>query len=435
MLNAFQHHINQNFPFLQHHRCLLAVSGGIDSMVLVALCRQLDWTVGVAHCNFGLRGAESDEDEIFVREYCRENRIPFFVNRFNTAVFAEEKGLSIQMTARQLRYDWFETLRVREGYDYVLTAHQADDVLETFLINLTRGTGWDGLTGIPAQNGTIVRPLLPFSRTTIENYAAEYLISWREDSSNGNSYYQRNALRHEVVPVLKSMNPALLENFQKTLSYLQETKTLADWAVAHFLEQHLSQHGNEFHLAIHPLNSVPSSRALLYYWLRNYGFTAWEDIYQLPYAETGKQVLAPDFILFKNRTHLVLAARHEPRTAVYTIDRTQLHLNFPLKLTFCNVSDIQNVPSSTIFVDADLLEYPLTLRKWQEGDLFHPFGLQGTKKLSKFFKDEKFSLTDKERQWLLCSGNKIVWVIGQRADDRFKVTEQTQTILKITLSE
>lgn len=434
MINAFQNHISQQLPFLQTKKLIVAVSGGIDSMVLLELCQQLDWSIAVAHCNFSLRGLESDEDEIFVREYCQERKIPFFLNRFNTAEFAEQIGMSIQMTARQLRYDWFETLRVREDYDYILTAHQADDVAETFLINLTRGTGWDGLTGIPQQNGFVVRPLLPFFRKEIENYAAEYLISWREDSSNAENYYQRNALRHEVLPVLKDMNPAFLANFQKTLLYLQETKNLADWAVAQFLEKALRQHGNEFHLDLCQLNAMPAPRAILYYWLKSYGFTAWEDVYHLPEAESGKQIFAPDFVLLKNRTHLILYARHEIRQKVFTIEKTNLSVNFPIKLEFCSTSDISSDDVNTIFVDADLLDYPLTLRTWQEGDFFHPFGMNGSKKLSKFFKDEKYSLTAKERQWLLCSGNKIVWVVGKRADDRFKITNNTKTKLKITFS-
>ena len=435
MINAFQNHISQQLPFLQTKKLIVAVSGGIDSMVLLELCQQLDWSIAVAHCNFSLRGLESDEDEIFVRDYCQERKIPFYLNRFNTAEFAEQIGMSIQMTARQLRYDWFETLRVREGYDYILTAHQADDVAETFLINLTRGTGWDGLTGIPQQNGVVVRPLLPFSRKEIENYAAEYLISWREDSSNAENYYQRNALRHEVLPVLKDMNPLFLANFQKTLLYLQETKNLADWAVAQFLENALRQHGNEFHMDLYQLNAMPAPRAILYYWLKNYGFTAWDDIYHLPEAESGKQIFAPDFVLLKNRTHLILYARREVRHEVFTIEKTNLSVNFPIKLEFCSTSDISSDDANTIFVDADLLDYPLTLRTWQEGDQFHPFGMNGSKKLSKYFKDEKYSLTAKERQWLLCSGNKIVWVIGKRADDRFKITNNTKTKLKITFSE
>ena len=235
--------------------------------------------------------------------------------------------------------------------------------------------------------------------------------------------------------MLKDMNPLFLANFQKTLLYLQETKNLADWAVAQFLEKALRQHGNEFHLDLYQLNAMPAPRAILYYWLKNYGFTAWDDIYHLPEAESGKQIFAPDFVLLKNRTHLILYARHEVRQEVFTIEKTNLSVNFPIKLEFCSTSDISSDDANTIFVDADLLDYPLTLRTWQEGDQFHPFGMNGSKKLSKYFKDEKYSLTAKERQWLLCSGNKIVWVIGKRADDRFKITNNTKTKLKITFSE
>ena len=343
--------------------------------------------------------------------------------------------LSIQMTARQLRYDWFETLLVREGFDYVLTAHHADDVVETFMINLTRGTGIEGLAGIPIQNGVVVRPLLSFSRNEIEKYAAEHLISWREDSSNSENYYQRNRIRHEVLPVLKAMNPSFLENFQKTMDYVQDTKNMVNWAIDAFLEKAVRQHGQEFHLDLNLLNALPAPRAVLNYWLKKYGFTAWDDVYHLPKAATGKQIFSPDFTLLKNRTHLILHARQAISYPPVFIEKTTTAIDFPVKLVFCNQSDLSITDANTIFVDADLLQYPLVLRRWEEGDVFKPFGLKGMKKLSKYFKDEKFSLIDKERQWLLCSENTIVWVVGKRADDRFKITNNTINKLKITYSE
>ena len=435
MLHSFQNHIRQHLPFLETKKLIIAVSGGIDSMVLLHLCQELNSTLAVAHCNFSLRGVESDADEIFVRDYCQVHKIPFFLNRFSTAAFAKTMCLSIQMTARQLRYDWFETLLVREGFDYVLTAHHADDVVETFMINLTRGTGIEGLAGIPIQNGVVVRPLLSFSRNEIEKYAAEHLISWREDSSNSENYYQRNRIRHEVLPVLKAMNPSFLENFQKTMDYVQDTKNMVNWAIDAFLEKAVRQHGQEFHLDLNLLNALPAPRAVLYYWLKKYGFTAWDDVYRLPEAATGKQIFSPDFTLLKNRTHLILHARQAISYPPVFIEKTTTAIDFPVKLVFCNQSDLSITDANTIFVDADLLQYPLVLRRWEEGDVFKPFGLKGMKKLSKYFKDEKFSLIDKERQWLLCSENTIVWVVGKRADDRFKITNNTINKLKITYSE
>ena len=216
MLQKFQNHINLNLPFLQGKKLLLATSGGIDSMVLLHLCHKLKLDIRVAHCNFQLRGDESEEDEKFVKAQCEKLDVLLFINHFDTKKFAEKQKLSIQVVARNLRYDWFNTLLINNDYDYILTAHHLDDSLETFLINFTRGSGLDGLTGIPKQNGNVIRPLLPFSRKEIENFAKENNIKWREDSSNASDKYLRNKLRHEVIPILKELNPSLLADRKST---------------------------------------------------------------------------------------------------------------------------------------------------------------------------------------------------------------------------
>jgi tRNA(Ile)-lysidine synthase len=231
MLLQFQEHLSKNLPFLKDKKLLLAISGGIDSMVLVHLLHQLNCNIAIAHCNFTLRGEESEGDEQFIRIYAEKNNIPFFVTHFDTKLFAADNKLSIQLAARQLRYIWFHQLLEENQMDYILTAHHLDDSLETFLINFTRGTGPEGLTGIPQQNDKVVRPLLPFTRDEIEAYAKENNIHWREDSSNASDKYMRNKLRHDVVPVLKSLNPSFMESFGQTLEHLQQAQSLVSGCI------------------------------------------------------------------------------------------------------------------------------------------------------------------------------------------------------------
>ena len=431
MLSKFQTHINQNLPFLNGKKLLLATSGGIDSMVLFELCCQLKLDIRVAHCNFQLRGDESDEDEMFVKAQCEKLDVLLFANQFETKKFGEIQKLSIQVVARKLRYEWFNTLLINNDYDYILTAHHLDDSLETFLINFTRGSGLDGLTGIPQQNGNVVRPLLPFSRNEIEAFATENNIEWREDSSNASDKYLRNKLRHDVIPVLKELNPSLLDSFENTISNLQQSQSLVNDASKMVYKQVVSEE-DTIKIDIPKLISFQNYKAYLYRWLSDYGFTAWEDIYALVEAQSGKQVFSEKYILLKDRNHLILFPKQNENEPIhFWVDKVQKEVKFPLKMLFCNVDDISVQSTNTIFVDEEKLTFPLEIRKWHEGDSFFPFGMNGSKKLSKYFKDEKFSLLDKSNTWLLCCDNQIVWVIGKRQDERFKVEETTTKILKI----
>jgi len=232
LLKQFQNHINSKLPFLKERKLLVAVSGGLDSVVLTHLCHVLNLDITLAHCNFKLRGKESDEDENFVLELANKLDLEVVVESFDTETFANTEKLSIQMAARELRYDWFFNLAENLKFDDILTAHHADDNLETFLINLTRGTGLNGLTGIPEVNENIVRPLLSFSREQLENYASENNIIWREDASNASDKYLRNKLRHHVIPILKELNPQLLQNFENTQNNLQDTKRIIEDTIA-----------------------------------------------------------------------------------------------------------------------------------------------------------------------------------------------------------
>ena len=435
MLIKFQNHIQQNFAQLKDKKLLLAVSGGIDSMVLMHLFQQLNYDIAIAHCNFQLRGKESDADELFVKVKSKKLKVKSYFIQFDTENYSKENKLSIQLAARKLRYDWFQEI-ISLGFDYVLTAHHLDDNVETFLINFIRGTGLEGLTGIPAQNGNIIRPLLPFSREEIENYAQANQIQWREDSSNASDKYFRNKLRHDIVPILKELNTGFLDSFQNTLHHLQQAESLVEDASKLVYEKVVIVKENQLEIHLKPLLEFQNYKAYLYQWLKEYGFSAWNDIYDLVEAQSGKQVFSETHILLKDREKLILSERKSTdKSEVFIIESMESKVNIPLKLRFCKAVNIFETHSNCIFVDENKLKFPLTIRKWQEGDYFYPSGMNGKKKLSKYFKDEKYSLLDKENQWLLCSEDQIVWVIGKRADNRFTSKETTQNNIKIVLEE
>jgi len=416
---------------------LLAVSGGIDSMVMADVFQRYGSDIGIAHCNFNLRGNESDQDETFVREYAAEKNLVLHVTKFDTRKFAGDFGLSIQVAAREMRYKWFYELLECEKYDYVLTAHHADDNLETFLINLTRGTGIEGLTGIPAQNGKVVRPMLAFSRDEIEAYAQTNGIEWREDSSNASDKYLRNKIRRQLIPILKEIRPDMLDGFSRTQEFLRQTQSLAEDASSIIFGKTAKTFGNEVRFDLSEIKKLPNYRAYLYHWLSEFGFTAWNDIYGLVDAQSGKQVFGPGHVLLKDRDSLILSAVATFGSGrEYRIYKDMEALEFPLKIDLKKVNHIGVQTNSAIFVDAEKLSFPLLLRRWKEGDVFYPSGMNGnSKKVSKFFKDGKFSLRDKENAWLLCSQDDIVWIVGHRADERFGATSNTTNILNIALKE
>ena len=435
MVEKLKNHCNQHFPFLKQKKVLLAVSGGLDSMVLVYLFQQLHYEIGVAHCNFQLRGLESFEDQNFIQNYAEANSLPIFITQFDTQAFAQDYKLSIQVAARELRYNWFYELLETQNFDYVLTAHHADDNLETFLINLSRGTGLDGLTGIPEQNDKVIRPLLAFSRQEMEAYAKQNAIQWREDSSNASDKYLRNKIRHDVVPILKELNTDFIASFQKTQDYLQQAQMMAEDASIMVYQQVAKEIGEDIHFDLKKLKKLPNYKSYLYQWLREFGFSAWDDVYDLVDSQSGKQIFSSHFRLLKNRDYLVLCPLDfTDSKREYFITKNQKEVKVPLNLSICKVTDISDTTIESIFVDEMKLEFPLVLRRWKEADSFQPFGMKGkSKKVSKFFKDEKLSLIEKEKTWLLCSNNQIVWIVGMRQDERFKIDETTKEILKITV--
>jgi len=448
MLKATQKHINQNLPFLNNKKVLIAFSGGIDSCVLVHIMSTLNFDISLAHCNFMLRGKESNKDEQFVKELGEKLDVPTYTIQFDTNLYAEENGISTQMAARDLRYNWFQQIISENNIDYLVTAHQKDDVIETVLINLTRGTGLDGLTGIPEVNGNIVRPLLPFSRNEILVYATRKKLQWREDSSNSSIKYVRNKIRHKVIPYLKEINPSLIETFSNTLDNLKASQQIVKDAIQNIREKVITANENTLEFNIAELKKLNNPKVYLYELLKDYGFTEWNDVSDLLDAQSGKQVFSNTHRLLKDREVLILSELEEiDENIIFEISKNTSKIKTPIKLKFKKIDvpfDTKNHMNkvydelfldkdNTISIDYDKIKYPLIIRKKQKGDYFYPIGLNGKKKISKFFKDEKLSLIEKENTWLLCSQNEVVWVIGKRLDNRFKVTKTTSSILKIKM--
>ncbi|WP_298238139.1 tRNA lysidine(34) synthetase TilS [uncultured Algibacter sp.] len=435
MQKQFQKHITNKLQFLVQGKILIAISGGIDSVVLTHLCHKSKLNISLAHCNFNLRRKESDTDEDFVLQLAKDLDLEVFVQRFDTELYAKDNKRSIQMAARELRYAWFEELAEQLGFDYILTAHHADDNLETFLINFTRGTGLEGLTGIPEINEKFVRPLLPFSSHAIVAFAEENKIKWRDDSSNKSVKYLRNKLRHEVIPILKAINPSLLQSFQSTLENLNDTADIVEESTNAVLKRAIETM-DENHVAfkVSEFKKLNNPKAYLFESLKEFGFTEWNDVVDLLDAETGKQVFSNTHRLIKNREHLLLSEVKQTDHQEILITSEEDKKQTPFGTLFFDEADaVFGTGSNMIFVDKNALKFPLTIRKYKEGDVFYPLGMTGKKKISKYFKDEKLSLLEKENTWLLCSREAIVWVIGRRADNRFRVAENTTQILKIEL--
>lgn len=435
MKQKFTAHINTHFPFLKESKLLLAISGGLDSVVLMHLCNQLKLQISLAHCNFKLRNEESDLDEEFVINISQTSSNQIFTKFFNTELVAKKEKISIQIAARELRYNWFQELAKKHQFEFVLTAHHLDDSLETFLINVTRGSGLEGFTGIPAKNGNIIRPLLPFSRAEILGYAMENQLEWREDSSNSSTKYLRNKIRHQVIPILKEINPSLLDSFANTIDYLEDSQQIIDDRIEEIATKITVEKEGMLFFDISKINQLSNPKAYLYQLLKKYQFTEWNNVLDLLTSQTGKQVFSKTHVLLKDRNFLILSEIQSKKSDSenFEILVHQSTISSPIFLNFEENPTKKIVTKSSILVDKKLLKYPLIVRKWQNGDYFCPSGMQGKKKLSKYFKDEKFSLIEKQNTWLLCTAeNEIIWVINHRQDRRFLASSTTKNSVQIT---
>ncbi|GAB3832275.1 tRNA lysidine(34) synthetase TilS [Hymenobacter jeollabukensis] len=417
---------------------LVAVSGGLDSVVLLDVLHKLDVQVAVAHCHFGLRGEESDADEEFVRKLAKKYAVPYFAEFFDTKGFAEQEGLSTQMAARVLRYQWFEQVRRSQGLDYVATAHHQRDAAETMLLNLTHGTGLSGLHGIPVRQGRVVRPLLGAAKDDLYDYVVEKHLVWREDSSNDSTLYQRNRLRHDVLPVLRELNPALDQTLQHTAERVRGAELLVQHLVDQTAQQARRDEAEATYINIGVLQATPATAVMLHELLRPFHFS-WlvtKDIVESFRAVSGKQFESPTHRLVKDRDQLVITPKNLSGFGTYSWPEGQSELVVDgLRLTAKeHAAEGFQVPKAkdVAALDLDKLKFPLTLRRWREGDWFMPIGLKGKKKISDFLIDQKVPLNLKDQVLLLTAADgKVVWVVGMRPDDRFKVTEETQRVLQL----
>ena len=435
MLKKFKQHLHQNFPFLEDGKLLIAISGGVDSVVLAYLCSQLNLSFSLCHCNFNLRGQESNDDEAYVKELAKNLKVPVYTTSFETEKYATKNKVSIQVAARELRYAWFYELLEKKDYEYVLTAHNTNDNLETFIINLTRGSGLEGFTGIPPINNKAVRPLLAFSRDDITLFAIKNEIDWREDKSNASIKYIRNKVRHKVIPILKEINPHVLESFQNTLEYLNESQSIISDATKNISEKVVTYENNLLKLNCKKLTELSNKKAYLYQLLHTYGFTAWNDVVDLISGQAGKQVFSKTHRLLKDRNFLILTTNNKNITekGPFLIKETSTEISHPINLAIQETSDGIPENKHQIIINKDLVSYPLSLKKWHHGDAIYPIGMTGSKKISQLFKDKKLSLLDKEKIWLLCDAkDTIIWVIGLRQDRRFTVNKKTKNRLKIS---
>lgn len=420
---------------------LLAVSGGIDSVVMADLFHRAGYHFSIAHANFQLRGEESGRDEQFVRELAEKYRVEFFTRDFDTIKYSRKNKVSIQVAARELRYTWFEELLLKHGYDRLATANHLDDQVETFLINLTRGTGIAGLHGIPVRQGKIIRPMLFTSRKEIEAYAIENAIEFVEDSSNSSDKYTRNRIRHKVIPELEKINPAFRQALTETIKHIRDAETVYRNAIEEKRYSIFEVKGDIVSVPVSGFYSLRPLETWAYELLSPYGFNLSNvnDIISLEGAIPGKEVLSATHRLVRDREHLlIIPVQHPEGEKKYSISASDLHheLLSPIHLTFEILEETPEKyddPAISAYLDLEKLEFPLVLRKWGRGDFFFPLGMAKPKKISDFFIDMKYSKFDKENQWLLCSGNDIVWIAGKRIDDRFKINKASNRILKITL--
>lgn len=420
------------------HRVLVAVSGGADSTVLAHVLKSLGYEIAVAHCNFQLRGDESDGDEAAVRELAQLLGVEFHVKAFDTKSQVESSGKSVQMVARELRYDWFEFLCEEFNYDRIAVAQHKDDQVETVLLNLVRGTGLRGLRGMLPLNGNVVRPLLCVTKSEVLEYANDNNLSYRNDSSNESDDYRRNFVRNNVLDLLQKMNPSVVDTISMEADYLRDAEKIVAKDVAKKFEEVSETVGAATRISIEKLKSLDAVSFYLFEFLHKYGFNSdvVKAIVKSLDGPSGKQFASPTHQVLKDRDHLILSRPYTNGDIVHQIDDLVREIEAPIHLTFEEIpADNFEIPTSKSVAcfDSDSITYPLTLRRWKQGDFFYPLGMKGKKLLSDFFIDNKISRLEKENIWLLVSADEIVWVVGHRIDNRFRVLSDSQQVTRVEL--
>lgn len=425
-------------------KVLLTISGGVDSMVMLHLFRQSSFKIGIAHCNFQLRGKEANEDEALVQKTAEEYDIPFYSIHFDTKSYAQEHDISIQMAARDLRYAWFQEIADKHAFNCVVTAHHRDDVLETFFVNMLRKTGIKGLTGIKPISGNLVRPLLAFSKKEIMYYALENNITYREDQSNSSDYYLRNYIRLHIIPEFRKLQENFDDTLSETICILNKQETVFSKHIEDVKKKIMTYQNNLYIIDIQKLKKTSEPSVYLFEILYPLGFNA-SQIDKILLSldhESGKQFISETHRVLKDRDKLFIQSHTDDyKTKNEYIDNdfvnnklVQHHLTLEL-IPYHQDFHIENALHIAYF-DADNIKYPLVIRKWRHGDFFYPFGMKGKKKISDYFSDYKLSLFEKETKEVLCNANgDILWLIGLRTDNRYRIISQTKQVLKITYSQ
>ncbi len=441
MLETFQSFIEEHKLCDKQEDIMLALSGGVDSVVMTDLFYKAGYQCIILHCNFNLRGKESDGDEAFVRSLAASYDMPVYVQKFDTEDVAAEEGISIQMAARKLRYEWFEEISSLHGINHIASAHNMNDTVETVLINLSRGTGIKGLTGIPARNGKFIRPLLNVSRRDILIYVDEKQLKFREDSSNASKKYHRNKIRHDVIPVMEEVNPSFVKTMYENVTRISEGYEIYKSTIEARRSTLFTKTPTHYEIDISDIKKLSPLSTWLFELFSVYNFSKDQclGIEMILDSDSGKQFISTSHRLYKDRDKLFIIELEEEIFERFYIDSpgSKAALPFAMDIDLVDVEDAGDFPSSQhiAFIDFEKLTFPLTIRKWQHGDYFFPLGMQQMKKVSDFFIDTKIPVPIKKKTWIMASGKNIVWIMGLRIDDRYKVTETTNQILKLNMYE
>jgi tRNA(Ile)-lysidine synthase len=461
LLKSFLAFIKKENLFQPKDKLLIAVSGGVDSVVLCELCKQAGFDFSIAHCNFQLRGEESKRDEHFVKALAEKYSVPFFVKKFETEKYAQQNKLSIQVAARDLRYEWFNEIVSgewapstgsghhspsmlsvsKEAIHYIFTAHHANDNIETLLMNFFKGTGINGLRGILSKNGKIIRPLLFATKQEIKNFAIENNLSLVEDSSNILDKYTRNFFRNQLIPSLQKVFPQVERNLIDNVERFRDIEILYQQSIISHKKKLLEQKGEEIHIPVLKLLKAQPLSTIIYEIIKDFGFTSHQtaEVIHLLQSESGRYIQSLSHKIIRNRKWLILSPNNSSVAQNILIEEKDKIIEFDngkLKLTIEKLtSDSCQLSTDNLkaFTDADKITFPLLLRKWKQGDYFYPLGMNKKKKLSRFFIDQKMSLTEKENTWIIETYKKVIWIAGKRIDDRFKITPQTKNVIRFTL--
>ena len=439
MKNRFLEYIKTNNLADKSDKILIGVSGGRDSVFMAEMFIRTGFDIEIAHTNFSLRGEESDSEEKFVKEYAKKHNLKFHSIKFDTKAYAQENKISIQMAARQLRYSWFDELIEEHNFASIAVAHNRNDTVETFFINLIRGTGIKGLKGISNKKGNVIRPILFADRKDITAYLQKNNIAWKDDSSNDSDKYQRNFIRHNIIPKFEELDQDFVSRMQTNMKALSSINAVYENEVKHRKQKVFVNQLDKILVNIEMLKKLNPLDTYLFEFIREYDFS-YEQVLELIDildSSSGKQILSKTHRIVKDREFLIITNLTQKNEEEYIIQKGMIHLKAPLHLHFEIFNNVNfKIPKdkNIASLDCQKLEFPLKLRRWKKGDSFMPLGMNNFKKLSKFFIDEKFSIVDKENTWILTTANNnIIWIVGHRIDNRFIIDEKTEKVYSISV--